>query len=209
MSNFEWAGAVLSLAVFGLTGLGLLWYALTGRGKTAGAFNRNRDGSFHAVCAVCAAAAEVRADALVRLSSAEKALVVRENPSALGKDLLEYICPHCDASHCFSADRGSVELIGVNLYEGQQFQVLCKECRKTLESPPWPAGTYDGRLREAPGDISSLGVVCPFCGATSCVGCCTSITRNRTGDGSLLCPRCYRGPVERFFHPTAEHVARN
>lgn len=209
MSEIEWVGALIGLTVLALVTAGLLWFAAIGRRRTAGAFARNRDGSFQAVCAVCAASSEVRPDALVRLSPAEKALVVREKPNALGKDLVEFVCPHCDASHCFSAGREAMGLVGVNLYDSQQFQVQCKECRKTLEAPPWPPGAFDGRWREAPGETDDLGVVCPYCGATCCVACCKVTTRNRTKDASLLCPRCYRGPLDQFFHPAALHTRRN
>lgn len=209
MSDMESVGVALAVTVLGLITLSLLWYAFSSRGRLGSLYARNRDGSFQMVCAVCAAATEVRPDGLVRLSSAEKALVVREKPAALGRDLVEYVCPQCDASHCFSAGRNAMELMGVNLYEGQQFQVMCKECRRPLEAPPWPAGSFDGRVNEAPGDVGALGLVCPFCGASSCVTCCRTSTRNRTGDGSLLCPRCYRGPIERFFHPVPGHAPRN
>lgn len=209
MSDVEWVGAVAAVSVLGLIALGLLGHAFSSRRKPAGSFALNRDGSFQTVCAVCAAATEVRPDALIRLSPAEKALVVRERPAAVGKDLVEFVCPYCDASHCFSADRHAMELVGVNLYQGQQFQVQCKECRTALDLPPWPPGAYDGRVDSAPGDLDRLGLVCPFCGATSCVSCCRTSTRNRTGDGSLLCPRCYRGPLDHFFHPESGHIARN
>jgi len=209
MSDLEWVGVAIAVAVFGLVMFGLLWHAFSSRSVPAGSFSRNRDGSFQMLCTVCSAASDVRADALVRLSSAEKALVVRERPYAVGRDLVEFVCPYCDASHCFGAARDSMELIGVNLYDAQQFQVQCKECRKSLDAPAWPPGMYDGRLEHAPGEVDRLGLVCPFCGATSCVQCCRTSTRSRTGDGSLLCPRCYRGPLDHFFHPEAGHTARN
>lgn len=209
MSLLEYTAVMAATALLiGLTVV-LLVHALRRTASDAGNLVRNRDGSFHAICTVCNTETPASADMLSPLSSAEKALVVRERPIALGKSLAEFVCPRCDASHCYIDSPKSMTLVGVNLYQGQSFQTRCKECQKRLLTPPWPAGTYDGNWRDAPGPIDDFGMVCAQCEAISCISCCTSTTRNRTPDGSLLCPRCYRGPLVQFYHPVAAGAARN
>ncbi len=198
-----------AIAVLGVVVIAQIGYGLRRKHDGSDLSARNRDGSFQAVCAICHTRSLVQPDDLAVLSSAEKALVVRERPIALGKNLVEYACPHCDASHCFSATPKTVMLIGVNLYQGQSFQATCKECQKVLDRPPWPAGAYDGNWQQAPGMIDNYGLSCPLCNAVSCVACCKSATRNRTSDGSLLCPRCYRGPIEQFLHPVIGPMGGN
>lgn len=209
MSFLEYTAVMVATALLiGLVVL-LLVHVMRRSVQDAGHLVRNRDGSFPAICAVCNAGTLVSTDMLVTLSSAEKALVVRERPIALGKNLVEFVCPCCDAAHCYIANMKSMEFVGVNLYQGQSFQTRCKECQKQLLAPPWPAGAYDGNWREAPGPADDFGMVCSQCDAISCLACCTSTTRNRTADGSLLCPRCYRGPMLHFYHPAAAGATRN
>lgn len=162
---------------------------------------RNRDGSFPYVCSHCGDETLVEPESLHTLSSAEKALVVRAQRQALGKNLVEYVCRQCDASHCFAMSGVIAEYIGVNLYQGQQIGSRCAECQRALARPTWEPGEYDGRITEAPGTLEAQGLRCRHCGALTCVSCCRSVTRNRTPDGSLLCPRCFRGPQDRFYHP--------
>jgi len=200
MPAFEFAALAVSAALLALIAARLLWIAAA-QAARPGAMLRNRDGSFGVACANCGASTAVQAEDLAPLSSAEKALAVRERPSALGQDLAEFVCPYCDAAHCFSIRRDDVVLVGINLYQGQRTQASCKECRKPLLQPPWPRGTFDGRVDEAPGNTSELGLACAHCGAICCGACCRTATRNRTADHSLLCPRCFRGPVDHFHHP--------
>ena len=202
MPVFEVALIVLSMIVLAGIALRLAWLAL-GSSARPGEVLLNRDGSFIMVCTVCSASAHVSPEALVPLSSAEKALVVRERPGVIGQNLVEFACPACDASHCYNARRNSMELVGVNLYQGQHFQANCKECQKRIVRPPWHRGAFDGKVAQAPGDLSALGLQCSFCSAICCVDCCMQATRNRTADGTLLCPRCFRGPNSRFYHPVA------
>jgi hypothetical protein len=177
------------------------------RGATASARSgavtrsRNRDGTFAHTCEICGDQTLVSAESLHHLSSEEKALAVREQNAALGKELVEYVCRSCDASHCFALEDGRVVFMGVNLYEGQQYGTRCVECQRKLVAPPWSPGYYDGRVASAPGPRSGLGLSCEPCGAICCVDCCEDFTRNRTKDRSLLCPRCSRGPLTAFFHP--------
>lgn len=202
MPAFEVALIALSMLVLAGIAFRLAWLAW-GASPRSGEVILNRDGSFAVVCAVCGASAHVSPEALSSLSSAEKALVVRERPSAIGQNLVEFACPSCDASHCYHAHRQSMELVGVNLYQGQHFQTNCKECQKRIARPPWRPGAFDGKVDQAPGDLSALGLQCSLCSAICCVDCCIQATRNRTADGSLLCPRCFRGPNSRFYHPLA------
>ena len=171
-------------------------------GKTSqGHVPRASDGSFPHTCEVCGEQTIVARESIHALSSAEKALVVRECAAGLGKNMAEYVCPSCDASHCFALQANDVVFLGVNLYEGQKFGARCVECQAKLTKPTWAPGRYDGDIRSAPGEVDSLGLVCPRCSAVCCVACCKGVTRNRTPDGSYLCPRCFRGPQTTFFHP--------
>jgi len=202
MPVLEVALIALSMLVLAGIALRLAWLALAPSSRP-GEVTLNRDGSFSMVCAVCGEAAHVSPGALEKLSSAEKALVVRERPDVIGQNLVEFACPSCDASHCYKSRGQTLELIGVNLYQGQHFQANCKECQRRIVRPPWRRGAFDGNVNQAPGDLTSLGLQCTLCGAICCVNCCRQATRNRTADGTLLCPRCFRGPNNRFYHPVA------
>ena len=113
---------------------------------------------------------------------------------------MEYVCPYCEAAHCFSTDERDPVWLGVNLYTPQARTNHCAECRRPLRRPPWRPGVYDGRLAAAPHIPPDVGLVCSKCGAVCCVACCRDVTRKRTKDGSLLCPRCGRGPLETVYH---------
>lgn len=199
MPDFDIAVIAVSMAILAGIALRLFWLAVNTPSQS-GEVTLNRDGSFSMVCTVCGAPAEVSQSALATLSPAEKALVVRERPSVIGQNLVEFACPGCDASHCYGVRRNTMTLIGVNLYQGQHFQTNCKECQKPIARPPWRAGAFDGHVDGAPGDLSNLGLQCSLCGAICCVDCCKRSTRNRRSDGALLCPRCFRGPNDRFYH---------
>ena len=162
---------------------------------------RSSDGSFPHTCEVCGDQTIVTRESIHALSSAEKALVVRECAAGMGKNMAEYVCRSCDASHCFALHANEVLFLGVNLYEGQKYGARCVECLVKLNRPTWDPGQFDGDIASAPGNVDSLGLVCSHCRAVCCVACCKGVTRNRTSDGSYLCPRCFRGPQATFFHP--------
>lgn len=206
MSIFELIVIALSMAILAGIALRLTWLALR-TGATNGEVSINRDGSFSATCLVCGVTAEISPQNLIPLSSAEKALVVRERPGVVKLKLVEFSCPSCDASHCYSTTRNSMKFVGVNLYQGQHFQANCKECQKAITVPPWRKGAFDRNVARAPGNLSELGLQCKLCGAICCVDCCSDATRKRTADGTLLCPRCYRGPNDQFFHGSPVHGA--
>lgn len=152
-------------------------------------------------CPICQRTLVIHRNQMIDLSGPEIALVVSEKPEIRGRGLAEYRCPHCDAAHCFLVDITPPQWLIANAFEPQAISTCCAECRKPVISPPWPEGQYDGRLEEA-GDalLPRHGLICPRCNAVCCVECCRKITRNRTPDGSLLCPRCSRGPVDKVFH---------
>jgi hypothetical protein len=211
MPHFEIAILATSMIVLIGIVLRLTWLTLREPARS-GEIALNRDGSFAMVCVCCGESAEVPASALAPLSSAEKALVVRERPGVVGQRLVEFPCPACDASHCYSVHRQTMTYVGVNLYQGQHSQANCKECQRSILTPPWRKGAFDGNVGAAPGDTSALGLSCKFCGAICCVPCCQDATRNRTADGTLLCPRCFRGPNDQFCHQvpgTAMEPRRN
>ncbi len=165
------------------------------RAKTPKAGN-----SIQMPCEECHKELVIHPNELIKISPAEMALVVRCRPSTLHKKLAEYVCPYCEAAYCFSVERKSMDLVGVNLYEPQTKSRKCKECGRKLASPPWPKGRFDERISEAPELQDDYGLECPYCAATLCVACCRDLTRNRTPDGSFLCPRCSRYPVDKFLH---------
>ena len=157
-------------------------------------------GTIEMRCSVCQRRLVFHRGELEPLSPPELALAVRANRSMAGRRLAEYVCPHCEAAHCFATEGRDPVWLGVNLYEPQVFSNHCRECKRPLRRPRWPRGAYDGRLSEIRDLAPDLGLVCPHCKAVCCVACCEDATRKRTKDGSLLCPRCFRGPVETIYH---------
>lgn len=151
-------------------------------------------------CNVCQKQMVIPPSGLVPIQSVEMALCVRAIPRLSGRKLAEYICPHCEASHCFTVDKKTPEWVGVNLYSPQTKGTRCLNCSKPLKVAPWGEGAYDKRLQEAPLQ-PDYGLVCSKCNAVVCVQCTVDATRNRTKDGSFVCPRCFRSPVDRTYHP--------
>lgn len=152
-------------------------------------------------CSSCGKPLVVHRSELVPLSRPEVALCVRVQPDLVGHKLAEYVCPYCEASHCFVVDGRTPVWVGANLYSPHQGGARCMDCGKPLQTPPWPAGAYDGRLNEAPSLQPDYGLVCSKCHAIVCVACTRLATRGRTKDGTFVCPRCARSPVDRSYHP--------
>ena len=173
------------------------------------AWQRNKDvlsgvsktGALEMVCSTCRRQLIIHPHQLVTLSSPEMALCVRIQPNLRGRRLAEFVCPYCEASHAFAVDKRTPEWFGANLYSPQAKTSTCMECGKPLRKAPWPPMYYDGRLNEAPELHADLGLVCSRCQAVTCVSCVKDATRKRTKDGSFVCPRCQRAPVNRVFHP--------
>jgi hypothetical protein len=188
------AGIVLLLGLFVV-----VFWARKGRARRGDA--RREKGVVTKNCDICRRDMVFHRDDLVVLSPVEKGLAVRGDPSVHGKNLREYVCPYCEATHLFSVDGKEPVWAGVNLYGPQELTANCRECGKRLRRPPWPKGEYDGHLQQVKPLEKDYGLHCERCGAVCCVKYCQVMTRNLTEDGSLLCPRCTRGPLAKFFHP--------
>ena len=173
----------------------LVLFALTRRSNRVGAANR----TIEFECSSCQKTLILRPGEMTAISPAETALVVSVKPRVVGRALGEYRCPYCDADHCFIIEKWPPEYVTSNAYEPQDITAHCTECEKALRKPGWAEGDRDGDALTNPDLTDDHGLVCSRCGAVCCVGCCHDATRNRTKDGSLLCPRCHRGPVEKVF----------
>ena len=161
---------------------------------------KKRGKRFEFTCNLCTEKLEIPFEELNAISAPEMALIVSQEPAIVGRPVSEYRCEHCGADHYFATDRTPPEWIIVNAFEPEQRTNLCAQCRRILEKPTWPKGKYDGRIHDTHELQSGHGLVCHRCKAVCCVECCQSTTRNRTEDGSYLCPRCDRGPVETIYH---------
>ena len=161
---------------------------------------KKRGKQFEFTCTLCAANLEIPLTELNDISAPEKGLLVSQAPAVVGRPVSEYRCEHCDAAHYFCTDRTPPEWIIANIFEPEHRTNLCAQCRRVLERPTWPKGKYDGRIHDTLELRAGHGLVCDRCKAVCCVECCQSVTRNRTDDGSYLCPRCDRGPVETIHH---------
>jgi len=174
-------------------------FALRARPKTSK--KRAAKGSFQLTCNVCRHELVIAMQDLRPLEGTEIGLAVRILPHVVGRKLADYACPYCEADHCFTVDGGQPEWVGANLYSPQASGAKCMDCGKQLNRPPWPKGQFKGRPLEAPNASPDFGLVCSRCDAVCCVDCVQKATRNRTTDGSLLCPRCHRSPVDEYFYP--------
>lgn len=151
-------------------------------------------------CTVCQQKLVVPLADLESITGPEIALIVRECSASAGHKLGGYRCPYCEAYHVFTTDTSPTKWLVANPFEPQRMTNHCMECRQPLLRPPWPQGQYDGKLQEAKGLLPKHGLVCSRCGSICCLACCQDTTRGRTQDQSLLCPRCFRGPVDKIHH---------
>jgi len=151
-------------------------------------------------CSECAHTLVIGESQLIPLSAVEKALAARTVNGIASRKPAEFVCPYCEAAHCFATAGGRLEWVGGNLYQPQRQAARCAECHVKLRRPAWPRAQYDGRLQALPERPDDLGLLCSRCDSVVCLTCCTNFTRRRTQDGALLCPRCGRGPVDRVFH---------
>lgn len=169
--------------------------------RQTGASSTQPHGVIEHMCSVCHHALVFHRNDLIRLSPAEIAMVVSARPRAQGRSLAELVCSYCSSSHCFATESKTLDWIGVNLYSPQTKSSNCAECHARLKRPPWREGDRDGVIYADTELDGALGVKCKWCKAAVCVSCCKRLTKNRTPDRSLLCPRCFRGPIDTFFHP--------
>lgn len=150
-------------------------------------------------CSVCHNELQVHAEDLERITGSDVALIAREYPAAQGRPLGHLRCTKCGAYHVFALDSRPPSFLVTEPFEGIDLY-NCSQCHKALAKPSWPKGQYDNRINEAPGLSPQHGLYCARCKSIVCVQCCREATRGRTKDGSLLCPRCFRGPVTQFHH---------
>lgn len=172
------------------------WYALHRRRESAPPL-----APIEMTCTRCRRQLVFSPHELQPLSPTEMGLVVRTKPSVVRRPLADYTCPYCEAAHCFTIDGRQPEWVGVNLYQPSESSVDCFECRQPLKRVP---GSSSG-LTEKVDDVSALepemGLKCPRCHSICCVRCCRRASRGRMQDGSVLCPRCNRGPVNLLYYP--------
>ena len=192
--------ATALVGIAGFAGV-LLWWMRQRRPAGTAAPKAARSKTMEHPCENCGRTMIFAPGDLSPLSPSEVGLVVRTAPKWLGRKLAEIDCPYCGASHCFAVDRKPIQLAGCDLYTPQTGAGRCVDCRTPLGTPPWAAGTYDGRFEEVPELRPNFGLVCERCQAVCCVACCQKATRGRTKDGSLLCPRCFRGPLAKIYTP--------
>ena len=217
--------------LFAIAGIGLI--LLISRHKRSGSkSNRFKMGSVNMICSVCQAELSFTKKEMTDLPDVEIAMAVRAIPKIRRKKLAEYVCPHCEAAHCFIVEGIKPICVGTNLYVPQESGTRCINCHKHLKNPPWKPGEYDGTpekekdgdyildngklrklerithkktfkgnpLAKCPELLPEYGLVCDRCGVVCCVECCIKVTKNRLENGGLLCPRCVRGPLYKFFH---------
>lgn len=197
--NLPLLGA-LTFAALGLLGLAAVFIRRVRRRINAnGAAYRGATIDF--TCSVCHRTLVFSKTELVPLSPVEMALVIRDKPALVGRKLVEYVCPYCEADHCFTLDKDTVSWAGANFYTPQIRSHCCSECNQPLQSPHWSRGQYDGRPLNAPDAPANYGLVCQRCGSVCCLECCRRNTRKPGADGALLCPRCGREGMTVFFHP--------
>ena len=128
------------------------------------------------------------------------ALMVSATRQEFTEKLGAYRCPYCDAEHTFANEGGKLRLVATDTFEPHGRLTHCTNCNHELLRPTWSKGAHDGAVENAPDLQPYHGLVCSRCEAICCFKCCKDVTRNRTDDGSLLCPRCFRGPVNAFHH---------
>lgn len=151
-------------------------------------------------CPTCSKPLVVHRNDLTPLSSPEIALMVSAHGRQLGNKLGSMRCPYCESEHTFALDDKKPKWVASDTFEPHRAGTYCVNCRSPLLRPNWPAGSLDGQIRGHAAIQPKHGLVCSRCNAICCVECVQKVTRNRTADGSYLCPRCFRGPVEKVHH---------
>lgn len=127
-------------------------------------------------------------------------MIVQQRPQAYGRPIGEIRCRTCRTTHTFLLDTKPPTWLISDEGRAGHTGIVCTQCRRTLVNPPWPRGTRDGAVHQVEDAPDRAGVVCARCGDICCVECVRNASRGRTPDGSFLCPRCYRQPVDRFHH---------
>jgi hypothetical protein len=190
---------VLSLPLlFAACGTGLVFFLMRfARGHGEKQQDKN---TIELECSVCHRNLVFNTGELVSLSPAEMALTVSARPNTVGRKLAEYICPHCEAAHCFAVDVTPPVWLGANFCQPQGVVGHCTDCKRKLRNPTWALGRYDGKISEAPELLPDHGLTCTRCGTTCCVACIQRYSAGRSNEGELFCPRCSRQPIDKFYH---------
>lgn len=186
-----------TVAFAALGSAGVFWWVRRRLDRAAGPPTER--GTVQMQCGVCHHPMTIARTQLVVLSGPEMALVVRSMPGWVKRKLGEYECPHCSAAHVFAMETNPPAYLGADIYTPHARGNKCMECGKAMTRPAWPKGTYDGRLGE-PAVSFDHGLECQFCKSVFCLECAERVSRTRRKDGVLLCPRCFRSPVEHVFH---------
>lgn len=186
-----------ALAVAALAALAAAFVFAHRRRNTRSAVSTTAPGGF--ICVTCGTTLPARPGHLRPMTAQERGLIVCEHPELSGAPLAELACPACGALHCFVVRGKQTHYVGTDIFAPQTRTSKCLDCGQPLARPGWPPDRDPGN----PGAASlppNIGLICSRCGGVSCVACCRNATRNRTQDGSFLCPRCFRGPVDRVYH---------
>jgi len=150
-------------------------------------------------CPICQSQLNIKRRSMRTLNTLEMGMVVQQRPDLYNQPLSDYRCSSCSASLVFYMGEHQPQFVISNVGENQKSGSQCTQCKTRLLKPVWKKNTYENTLADAPLE-NEHGMVCPRCEAVCCLGCIKDATRNRTKDGSYLCPRCHRGPVEQVFH---------
>lgn len=163
--------------------------------------DRKRNRSLHIhVCPNCQQHVSMTPEGMRHLDTNDSALVIRNFPDAPAYDLAEIRCPECNSTLVFRVDEWPPVYLAANILEGHTAKNSCTQCRTPLLKPQFPVGEFDHDTNALPRLPDNIGLICSRCNAVNCLVCVKDATRNRTADGSLLCPRCYRGPVDKVHH---------
>jgi predicted RNA-binding Zn-ribbon protein involved in translation (DUF1610 family) len=153
-----------------------------------------RGNTIHMPCNRCGHALEILTGKLERLSGVERALTVRSHPALAQREMAEFTCPNCEATHCFAREGSGWAWAGSNLYVPQASMAHCAECGKGITHlepvPEENAAFFDAR---ALGE--QAGVRCARCDALVCVSCLLRRTHAYQPGASVICPRCGRAAV--------------
>jgi hypothetical protein len=152
-------------------------------------------------CNICQHELVVAVADLQPVTGTDVGLAVRAEPKVAGRKLADYSCPYCEATTVSSSTRplrnGSASTF---IRRKPAARCVWNAANRCNARRGRRANTKAGHSK--PPNVSpDYGLVCARCGATCCVACVKSATRNRTTDGSLLCPRCRRAPVDAYFYP--------
>jgi hypothetical protein len=162
--------------------------------------SRTKRKGYSHTCPNCSYPIQITRESLRKLDLNESALVIRDFPNAPQHELAEKRCPSCKAILSFRTDEWPPVFLTFTLIDSGGISHNCPNCRAHLDKPGFPIGAYDGDNEALCKLPRKHGLTCSRCDAACCVECVLKASLNRPGDGSLLCPRCFRGPVDKVHH---------